>query len=176
MYVAFGSNQPFGTANPALTVQVASQFLVNGGARFLSGSGLWASEPWPPGRGGPGYINAVAAFDWPCGNPDQLMSLLATVERRLGRVRDPADPYGPRTIDLDLIAYGDRLIGQPPRLVVPHPRAHSRDFVLAPLLEIDPHWRHPASGTPGAVLLDTARAALAADGQSPARRIAGGWT
>ena len=79
---------------------------------------------------------------------DVLQALLA-IESRFGRQRGASN--GPRTLDLDLIAHG-RLVIDQPGLVVPHPRAASRRFVMGPLAEIAPDWVHPVNGQTAAVL------------------------
>ena len=73
-----------------------------------------------------------------------LLERLKAIERALGRV--PAEPNGPRVIDLDILYYGDAVIRQPPTLVVPHPRIAERRFVLQPLADIAPLHRDPATG------------------------------
>ncbi|MCE5245050.1 MAG: 2-amino-4-hydroxy-6-hydroxymethyldihydropteridine diphosphokinase [Desulfobacteraceae bacterium] len=72
--------------------------------------------------------------------PEALLDVLQTVENELGRKR--LHRWGPRTIDLDILSFGNRVIDLP-RLVVPHPRLHERLFVLVPLAEIAPDWEHP---------------------------------
>lgn len=73
-----------------------------------------------------------------------LLDRTQEIERRLGRTT--GERYGPRLIDIDLLAYGD-LVMSTERLVVPHPWLHRRTFVLAPLVDIAPEWRHPVFGT-----------------------------
>ena len=76
--------------------------------------------------------------------PLDLMTGLLEIENRMGRKRD-GPRWGPRPIDLDLIAYDDLLMDEP-NLTLPHPRAHQRRFVLEPLAEIAPDWKHPRLG------------------------------
>jgi 2-amino-4-hydroxy-6-hydroxymethyldihydropteridine diphosphokinase len=91
----------------------------------------------PPGQGP--YLNAAAELQTDLG-PAELLDVLLEVERQLGRVR--SERFGPRTIDLDLLLYGD-LLHEDPRLTVPHPRMAERAFVLGPLCEIAPDVVHP---------------------------------
>ncbi|MFQ3678943.1 MAG: 2-amino-4-hydroxy-6-hydroxymethyldihydropteridine diphosphokinase [Pseudanabaenaceae cyanobacterium] len=87
----------------------------------------------------PDYWNgcALLATDLP---PLGLLQVLLGIERKLGRERHA--PWAPRTLDLDLLLYGDRHI-QEPELMVPHPRLHHRAFVLQPLCDLAPDWKHP---------------------------------
>jgi 2-amino-4-hydroxy-6-hydroxymethyldihydropteridine diphosphokinase len=88
----------------------------------------------------PDFLNAAAALDTDL-SARELLDLLLRIESALGRVR--AGRWGPRTLDLDLLLYGDEVIREP-GLEVPHPRLHERRFVLEPLAEIAPDARHPA--------------------------------
>jgi 2-amino-4-hydroxy-6-hydroxymethyldihydropteridine diphosphokinase len=81
----------------------------------------------------------------------ELLALLLEIERRLGRVRGEGPRFGPRTIDLDLLLYGDETIGEA-GLQVPHPRLAERPFVLEPLAELDPALEIPGAGPVQALL------------------------
>ncbi len=94
----------------------------------------------PPGQ--PNYLNGAAELHTDL-EPRALLQILLDVEARLGRVR--REPNGPRTVDLDLLLYGDRVIREAD-LIVPHPRMHERAFVLQPLAEIAPDAVHPSFG------------------------------
>lgn len=87
----------------------------------------------------PPFLNAVAWIETELPARELLWQMLL-IERRMGRVRSRR--WGPRPIDLDLLFYGDDVIEEPD-LRVPHPEAHRRAFVLLPLLELDPQFRHP---------------------------------
>lgn len=87
-----------------------------------------------PDRDAPRYINGVASAETTL-TPHELLDLMQEIEARYGRVRDVR--WGDRTLDIDLITFGGRVI-QDERLTVPHPRAHERDFVLAPWFDLDP--------------------------------------
>ena len=104
----------------------------------------------------PRYLNAVALLETRLA-PAELLASLHRIEARHGRVR--RERWGDRTLDLDLIAYGDERIDRDD-LVVPHPRAHEREFVLAPWLDVDPDAEIPGRGRV-ADLLGTLRGGLA---------------
>ncbi|HVS14037.1 MAG TPA: 2-amino-4-hydroxy-6-hydroxymethyldihydropteridine diphosphokinase [Thermoanaerobaculia bacterium] len=99
----------------------------------------------PQGR----FLNGVVRIETEL-SPRALLALLQRVEHELGRERSVPD--APRTLDLDLLLYDDRVIDEP-GLRVPHPRLHRRRFVLEPLCEIAPDWRHPESRRTMAELL-----------------------
>ena len=91
----------------------------------------------------PDFVNACALVETRLA-PRALLDALLAIEKRHGRVREI--PNGPRTLDLDIILYGDRVIDEP-GLKVPHPRAHERAFVLKPLLDVWPDAVIPGKGT-----------------------------
>ncbi|MGO1255813.1 MAG: 2-amino-4-hydroxy-6-hydroxymethyldihydropteridine diphosphokinase [Microbacterium gubbeenense] len=95
-----------------------------------------------PDPSAPGYLNAVALLTTRLA-PSVLLDALNDIESRHGRVR--AERWGSRTLDLDLIAYGE-VASDDPRLTLPHPRAHERDFVLGPWASVDPDARLAGHG------------------------------
>jgi 2-amino-4-hydroxy-6-hydroxymethyldihydropteridine diphosphokinase len=97
----------------------------------------------------PRFLNAAAAVETEL-DPGALLELLLSVERELGRTREGAR-FGPRTIDLDLLLYGDEIVDEP-GLTVPHPRLHERRFVLEPLEELDADLVVPGWGSVQALL------------------------
>ena len=113
------------------------------GIEVLAVSTLRETEPVGVGEQPP-FLNGAAALDTTLEAPELLERLLA-VEQRFGRVRVPGE-HGPRTLDLDLLLYGDEQIDEP-GLAVPHPRLHERRFVLEPLVELDPGLVVPGRGT-----------------------------
>ena len=113
----------------------------------LQVSSLRETEPWGPVEQPP-FLNGAAAVETSL-EPRALLDVLLEVERRLGRVRD--ERWGPRTIDLDLLLYGDTVVDEP-GLTVPHPRLRERAFALEPLLELDPDLVVPGQGS-AAILL-----------------------
>jgi 2-amino-4-hydroxy-6-hydroxymethyldihydropteridine diphosphokinase len=109
--------------------------------RMTASSGLYRSAPLGY-TDQPEFLNAVAQIDTRLA-PEALLDRLQEIERRHGRQRPFAG--APRTLDLDLLLYGDRTIASA-RLAVPHPRMHERAFVLRPLLELDPDISVPGKG------------------------------
>ena len=112
------------------------------GIRVLAASPLYETEPvgGPPNQ--PLYLNAVlqVATSRSCRD---LLALCQEVETRFGRYRQ--EPWGPRTLDIDLLFYGLETLNQP-GLIIPHPRLHQRRFVLVPLADLAPDLCHPAFG------------------------------
>ncbi len=96
------------------------------------------------------YINAVLLCETSLG-ACELLHLLLAVEKSFGRMRTAR--WGPRTLDLDLLFYGNSVLDLP-GLRVPHPRMHERLFVIAPLAEVAPAWTHPETGLSVRELLD----------------------
>lgn len=150
VFVALGANMPFeGVQGPrALARAVAAMQAAGLVPRALSG--VWETEAWPQGSGQPDYYNAVAELDGAGIEPQPLYAVLSQIERDFGRER--RERWAPRTLDLDIIAM-DRFQGEFGPITLPHPRMHERAFVLAPLAEIAPDWRHPGSGETVAALL-----------------------
>jgi 2-amino-4-hydroxy-6-hydroxymethyldihydropteridine diphosphokinase len=128
-YVALGSN--LGDRYATLSAAVR-RLCAEPGLCVVATSEKYETAPvnCPPGSGE--FLNAVVAVETER-DPHDLLQLLLRIERQFGRVR--SDPNSPRTLDLDLILHGDRVINSPD-LTLPHPRMHERAFVLAPLAEI----------------------------------------
>lgn len=97
----------------------------------------------------PDFVNAVAKIAWR-GSPEELLAFAHELEAAVGRVR--RYPGGPREIDVDILDFGGA-VRRGPDPILPHPRMTQRRFVLAPLAEIAPRWRHPISGKSAASLL-----------------------
>lgn len=121
------------------------------GIDVLARSSWWRSEAWPD-PADPPFLNGVVLVRTDHG-PHELMSALGRIEEIFGRKR--AGRNAPRTLDLDLIAYG-REVGEFGGLILPHPRAHERKFVMGPLAEIAPGWIEPAAGRNAAELANAA--------------------
>lgn len=147
--IGLGSNRsgPWGT--PLQTVSRAVLALNQAGIRLRQASRLVVSAPF--GRvGQPDFVNAVARVETQL-TPRQLLSRLHQIERRAGRRRTLR--WGPRTLDLDLLDYHGLILRRGSGPVLPHPGIESRIFVLAPIAEIAPLWRHPEGRQTAAMLL-----------------------
>ena len=126
-------------ANPREMLLRAVEALAEKGVVIKAVSPLYSSPAWPPGSDAPDYLNAVMLVQ-SAARPSELMSLLLRVEETLGRVRTAAN--APRSIDLDLIDL-DGCKSDDPHVTLPHPRMADRAFVLLPLKDVAPEWRHP---------------------------------
>jgi 2-amino-4-hydroxy-6-hydroxymethyldihydropteridine diphosphokinase len=158
--IALGSNLAGGFVSCEALLEEALARFPEAGLKIVKRSSWWRSAAWPDPNG-PEYRNGVAIVEANAGPREVLASLLA-VEEALGRTR--TERNAPRTLDLDLIAQG-RLVLDEPGLTVPHPRAHERRFVMGPLAEIAPDWRHPLLGATAA---DLARSATVGGDAAPA--------
>jgi len=151
--IALGANLPAPDgASPLQTCQRAAAALdALPGLRLVALSRWYRTRPEPALPGAPDFVNGVARLEGEAGDPAGLLAALQRIEARAGRTRP--FPNAPRTLDLDLIAVG-ALVRQAPDPVLPHPRAHLRRFVLQPLADVAPGWRHPVLGRTVEALLE----------------------
>lgn len=163
LLVAFGANLPIDAQSPADTLRLAFSALVAGGLSDLAISKIYATPCFPAGAG-PDYVNAAAAGPIPAGwDAARVLALLHRIEDDFGRKREQR--WGMRTLDLDLVAFGGAILpdpetharwreldpdaqrlSAPAELILPHPRLQDRAFVLVPLADVAPDWRHPVLG------------------------------
>lgn len=159
--LALGSNLPQSSTEPSEILPRSLQALVARGVGVHDVSRLFRTPCFPPGAG-PDYVNAAASLTTDLA-PHDLLAILHDVEAEFGRER--VQRWGSRVLDLDLLAWGDAVVPDratferwlslpaerqrtetPDRLILPHPRLHERAFVLVPLAEVAPDWRHPFLG------------------------------
>lgn len=163
--IALGANLASSVGPPARTLRMALCRLPGHGIRVLRCSRGYSNPAWPPGAG-PDFVNAVVLAESSL-PPRTLLRALRRVEAGFGR--GVLARSGPRRLDLDLLDCGGRVCPGParwrrfairetvsrtgrPDLLLPHPALHRRPFVLVPLLDVAPHWRHPAFGLRASVL------------------------
>ncbi|RMD91545.1 MAG: 2-amino-4-hydroxy-6-hydroxymethyldihydropteridine diphosphokinase [Alphaproteobacteria bacterium] len=167
--IALGANLPSPAGDPPATLRAALAMIGGEGITVAAVSRLYATPAWPPGSG-PDFVNAAAVLRTALA-PRALLERLHGVERALGR--DRRARWAPRSIDLDLLAVGDAVLPDPDtwqrwagldagaagsiapdELILPHPRLAERAFVLVPLAEVAPDWRHPVTGLSVAAMRD----------------------
>ncbi len=136
--IAFGSSLAGGFVTREALLEAALDRFAAAGLKPVKRSSFWRSASWPDPML-PDYINGLAIVETSLSAP-LTMAALRRIEREFGRERGVEN--APRTLDLDLIAHG-RAVLETQALIVPHPRAAQRLFVMGPLAEIAPDWRHP---------------------------------
>jgi 2-amino-4-hydroxy-6-hydroxymethyldihydropteridine diphosphokinase len=159
--LGLGANSPSAVGPPEATLAAALHELTGDGVRLVRRSPWYRSAPVPP-SGQPWYVNGVALVQTER-PPADLLGLLHGIEARFGRLR--GERNAARPLDLDLLDYEGRLSGPGETPILPHPRLHLRAFVLLPLRDVAPDWRHPRLGGTVAELIGVL------EDQSPIERI-----
>lgn len=167
-FIAFGANLAGEAGPPEDAVPAAMAALARRTDTRMTASRLFRTPAFPPGAG-PDFVNAAVSMSWG-GTAEALLAVLHEVEAAFGRTRTAR--WEARLMDLDLIALGRTVVPDmatqahwsallperaaqetPDRLILPHPRMAERSFVLAPLADVAPGWRHPVSGRSVAEML-----------------------
>jgi 2-amino-4-hydroxy-6-hydroxymethyldihydropteridine diphosphokinase len=175
--VAIGGNVSSLSGSPEETIVHSIVDIYQRIGSPIGTSRLYRTPAFPPGSG-PDFVNAAVALQSNM-SPEEILAILHDIEARYGRERQVR--WGARTLDLDLIAVGTRVLPDravfdrwlaldaarqtvetPPQLILPHPRMQDRAFVLVPLADVAADWRHPVLGkTIGEMLADLPSAARA---------------
>ena len=133
VFLGLGSNVGSREENLARGMALLARSL-----EVIAASSIYETEPWGISQQPP-FLNMACRVRTNMA-PEELLLLCQQAERQVGR--KPTFRYGPRVLDIDILAYGDQVV-ETASLVVPHPRLHERAFVLVPLAEIAPEWEHP---------------------------------
>ncbi|MEX2297393.1 MAG: 2-amino-4-hydroxy-6-hydroxymethyldihydropteridine diphosphokinase [Dongiaceae bacterium] len=150
IFIGLGSNLSGPHGDPQAQLEAALVELAAAGVRTVRRSRWYESEPVPVADQ-PWFVNGVVEVETAL-DPAELLALLHRVEAAFGRIRRVRNEA--RALDLDLLAYGDRVLAGEAGPILPHPRLQDRAFVLLPLAEIAPSWRHPLLGESAAVLAE----------------------
>lgn len=134
---------------PPKSLEAALSLMAERGLRTVARSRWYRSAPVPPSDQ-PWFVNGVVAVETAL-EPAAVLEILHEIEARFGRVR--GERNAARVLDLDLLSYDDRVSVEGEVPILPHPRLHERAFVLRPLAEIAPAWRHPRLGRDVAALV-----------------------
>ena len=139
--IGLGANLPSSAGPPRATLEAALAALEQAGVKITARSRWYKTAPVPVSHQ-PAFVNGVVAVETKL-EPAELLALLQRIEAQFGRQRGVRDAA--RTLDLDILDYDGR-VEDGPGLTLPHPRMDHRAFVLKPLAEVAPDWRHPRLG------------------------------
>jgi 2-amino-4-hydroxy-6-hydroxymethyldihydropteridine diphosphokinase len=146
--IALGANLPSPAGPPADTLRAVLEAFPRKGITVRAIAPLYLSRAWPDPHDPP-FVNSVARVET-VHDPAQLLAIFKDMELAFGRIAGPRN--APRPLDLDILDYDGRIGEGPPTL--PHPRLQERGFVLVPLRDIAPEWRHPVLGRNVGELID----------------------
>ncbi|WP_340644764.1 2-amino-4-hydroxy-6-hydroxymethyldihydropteridine diphosphokinase [Phenylobacterium sp.] len=165
--VALGGNMAGDYGSSEALLEAALARFAQAGLPVVRRSSWWSSAAWPDPTANE-YRNGVAVVETKLA-PLEALHTLFSIETQFGRLR--SEKNAARTLDLDLIAYG-QAVQAADDLILPHPRAHERLFVMGPLAEIAPNWRHPTLGKTARELAEGASVGL--DARPVSKKAQGG--
>jgi len=170
-YIGMGGNVVSRAGPPEATLAAAALRLESLG-RVVCRSSLYSTEPVGFAEQ-PRFVNAVVALETVLA-PSALLFELLAIEKEFGRDRAASIPNGPRTLDLDILLFGNLRINEP-GLTIPHPRLAERAFVLIPLSEIAPHNYKPGSGATVSQLLRDLQSTTKSEAHAVVQIQSDGW-
>lgn len=141
-YIALGSNLPFKGIEPINVLHKAIGEISQYVDKITDISRFYKSKAWPEGNNSPDYINCIIKVEVQNNNPSELLQNLQKIEYSFGRERDINNQWAARTLDIDIIDFNG-IILEDNSIILPHPRADIRDFVILPLFDINPNWQNP---------------------------------
>lgn len=136
VFIALGGN----VGNVSENFEIASEKIKEMIGRVIKQSSIYKTEPWG-NKNQNDFLNSVICVETDL-NSDEVLKNILSIEKAMGRDRNKDNQFAPRTIDIDILFYGEKIINND-NLVIPHPRLHLRNFVLTPLMEIAPGLIHP---------------------------------
>jgi 2-amino-4-hydroxy-6-hydroxymethyldihydropteridine diphosphokinase len=136
IFLGLGGN----VGNVAMAFDNAIENIETEIGKVINKSKRYKTEPWGI-KAQENFLNMVLEIETEL-TPDEILSQIIDIEKKMGRYRDKENQFGPRTIDIDILFYGGKIIRNN-KLIIPHPRLHLRNFVLTPLKDIAPDLVHP---------------------------------
>ncbi|MEO8412877.1 MAG: 2-amino-4-hydroxy-6-hydroxymethyldihydropteridine diphosphokinase [Ginsengibacter sp.] len=137
VFIALGGN----VGDVAETFEIAINEMEKAFGPVIEKSSLYKTEPWG-NKNQASFLNMVICVETSL-NAEEVLKLTLGIEKKMGRERDEDNQFAPRTIDIDILFYGEKIIDNG-KIIIPHPRLHLRNFVLTPLMEIAPGLVHPS--------------------------------
>lgn len=147
MFLLLGSN----LGDRISMVKTAGGYLQSHFGEPITSSRLYSSPSWGD-RSQPDFINQILCFETSISAPEAL-EIILEIENKMGRIRNPENRNAGRTIDIDILYFGNHIISDEPFLEIPHPRIAQRRFVLLPMTELAPEFVHPLFGLTQSELL-----------------------
>jgi 2-amino-4-hydroxy-6-hydroxymethyldihydropteridine diphosphokinase len=136
VFLGLGGN----VGNVSMAFDISIENIETKIGKVINKSKRYKTEPWGI-KNQENFLNMVLEIETEL-TPDEILLQIIDIEKKMGRYRDKENQFGPRTIDIDILFYGKKIIRNN-KLIIPHPRLHLRNFVLTPLKDIAPELVHP---------------------------------